>query len=177
MRKKEKKNQTKCVYVSSRGYCQLSCSSSTGHASQSNLCSHQNIFSYRFPCSVGSHQHSQGIKKSDDLIVFILNTKAPHPLDAHLAYLWHCCCLKEKEREHFKVRSIEEHIAKVDEYWLLICIVILKFSWGNTDKQAYRGYWWYQLICWVRHLGGVCLHFAATDLHWLIAFSKICRLK
>lgn len=160
--------------MSSRGYCQLSCSSSTGHASQSNLCSHQNIFSYRFPCSVGSHQHSQGIKKSDDLIVFILNTKAPHPLDAHLAYLWHCCCLKEKEREHFKVRSTKEHI---DEYWLLICIVILKFSWGNTDKQAYRGYWWYQLICWVRHLGGVCLHFAATDLHWLIAFSKICRLK
>lgn len=45
------------------------------------------VFSYRFPCSIGSNKHSQRIEERDYLFVFILNPKAPHPQDAHLVYL------------------------------------------------------------------------------------------
>lgn len=45
------------------------------------------MLSYRFPGSVGSNQHGQRRKERDDLHVFILNSKAPHPQNAHLVYL------------------------------------------------------------------------------------------
>lgn len=45
------------------------------------------MLSYCFPCSIGSDQNSQRSEERDDLFVFILNPKAPHPQDAHLVDL------------------------------------------------------------------------------------------
>lgn len=64
---------------------------------QAILHSGQIMLSYRFPCSIGSNQHSQRIKESDYLFVFILNSKAPHTQDAHFVYFRHVCFLKEED--------------------------------------------------------------------------------
>lgn len=54
------------------------------------------VNTYSFSRSVWSDQHSQGVEERDDLFVFILYSKAPHPQDAHLLYSGHFCFLKER---------------------------------------------------------------------------------
>lgn len=67
-----------------------------------DLCSH------RFPCSIGSNQHSQRSTEGDDLYVFILNPKAPHPQDAHLVNLGHFSFfLRERKKQILYMNSIK----------------------------------------------------------------------
>lgn len=44
---------------------------------------------YSFSCSVGSNQNGERGEEGDDLLVFVLNPKTPHPHDAHLVDLRH----------------------------------------------------------------------------------------
>lgn len=53
---------------------------------------------YRFACSVGTNQNSKGSEERDYLLVFVLNSKASHPQDAHLVYFGHGCFLKETKK-------------------------------------------------------------------------------